>query len=93
MRLSRLVKIWWVQSGGGERKRLAWSRGWARAGGLGTGGPRATSPLSTSLTRTRAARTSCTPYGDRFSAMAARSVGVHLSAGASLTWAERGAGL
>ena len=68
-------------------------RGWAPAGGLSTGGPRATSPLCTSLTRARAARTSWTPYGDRFSAMAARSVGVHLSAGASLTWAERSAGL
>ena len=41
-------------------------------------------------TRTGAARKSDTPYGDCFSAMAARSVGVHLSAGASLTW-PRGA--
>lgn len=24
MRLSRLVKIWWVQKGGGRRERLAW---------------------------------------------------------------------
>ena len=42
------------------------------------------------LTRTGAARKSDIPYGDCFSAMAARSVGVHLSAGASLTW-PRGA--
>ena len=90
-------------SGGGGRRVEASLRPVARRRAA-VAGPRAADGTTTTLApprwrsgqpllhrAKRAANKSCTPYGDCFSAMAARSVGVHLSGGAILTCAEPGA--
>jgi hypothetical protein len=88
-------------SGGGGRRVEASLRPVARRRAA-VAGPRAADGTTTTLApprwrsgqpllhrAKRAANKSCTPYGDCFSAMAARSVGVHLSGGAILTCAEQ----